>query len=82
MGTLEGVILIVAVLAVFGAIFFVARNETVKRKLLCPRTGALAEVEILRRYEEPNRPVKVRSCTLFANPREVTCAQDCLKIVS
>jgi hypothetical protein len=82
MDTVEGVVLIVAVLAVFGAIFFVARNETIKRKLLCPRTGALAEVEILRRYEEPNRAIKVRSCTLFPEPRKVTCEQDCLKIVS
>ena len=82
METVEAAVLILAVLAVFGAIFFVARNETIKRRLLCPRTGAMAEIEVLRRYEEPKRPIRVRSCTLFPDPRKVTCEQDCLKVVS
>jgi len=68
-----------AVLLLFALVYFVVRNEIVRRRLVCPRTGGVAEVEIVRRYEYPGREIRVRSCSLFADPRRVECEGDCLR---
>ena len=67
-----------AILLLFCAVYFTARNETVKRSLTCPRSGAVAEVEILQRYEGREKPLKVKSCSLFEDPKRIDCDQDCL----
>lgn len=79
MDIIEAAVVVGAVLAAFCAVFFVARNETVWRRVVCPRTGKDAEVSLVRRYEEPRRPVRIRSCDLFEDPRKVDCEQECLK---
>jgi len=80
METTEAWLLIVAVLVVFLALYLVVRNEIVRRRLICPRTGATADVELVRRSEGVNKPVRIRSCSLFADPKRVECDQDCLPI--
>ena len=78
METTEAWLLISAVLVVFFALYLVVRNEIVRRRLVCPRTGATAEVEVVRRSEGRHKPVRVRSCSLFADPKRVECEQDCI----
>jgi hypothetical protein len=68
-----------AVLLLFGIVYLAARNEVVRRKLVCPRTGGVADVEVVRRFEKPERAVRVRSCSRFADPRRVECAGECVK---
>ncbi|MHC4974177.1 MAG: hypothetical protein ACYTG3_17800 [Planctomycetota bacterium] len=66
------------VLVLFGLLYFIVRNEIVLRKVTCPRNGAVAEVEIVRRSDGRQQPLRVRSCSLFEEPRRLTCSQDCL----
>ena len=73
-----GLILIGAILVAFCAVYFVARNERIKRRVLCPRRRQLADIEVVRRYES-KEPVRVRMCSLFEEPERVNCPQDCLK---
>jgi hypothetical protein len=67
-----------AVLVLFGVVYLIARNEVVRRKLVCPRTGRVADVEFVRRFEDPEHGVRVKACSLFADPRHVTCSGECL----
>ena len=78
MNATEAWLLIGAVLVLFFSLYLVVRNEIVRRRLVCPRTGATADVEILRRSEGRHQPVRVRSCSLFDDPKRVDCEQDCL----
>lgn len=75
------IVVIAAVLVGFCAVYFAARNETVWRHVVCPLKGKPAEVEVVRRFEGRKKPVRIRSCDLLDDPRKVTCAQHCLKIV-
>ena len=72
-----------AVLIPISIVFIVAmilgRNELVKRRLACPRTGSAAEVELLRRSLRPSKLVRIESCSLLADPRRIDCGQECLK---
>ena len=77
METTEALLAIAAVLATFAAVYFVARNHIVRRNLVCPRTGATAEVELVRRSEGRRKPVRIRACSLFADRHRVDCEQDC-----
>lgn len=74
----EVLLLVLGVLVLFGLLYFVLRNEIVWRKVTCPRTGAAAEVEVVRRADGRHRPLRIHSCSLFDEPRRLTCAQDCL----
>lgn len=76
----SGLLLIGAILVAFCAVYFVARNERIRRRVLCPRRHQLADIEVVRRFES-KKPVRVRTCTLFDDPTRVNCPQDCLKIV-
>jgi len=67
-----------AVLLLFAIIYLVARNEIVRRRIVCPRLGSVAEVEVVRRFETPAHEIRVRSCSLFADPHHVECEGDCL----
>jgi hypothetical protein len=70
---------IVAVLLLFVILYFVARNEVVKRRVTCPRTGTTAEIDQIQRFEGEKRPVGVKRCDLLPDPDEVDCDEDCLK---
>ena len=74
----EVLLLVVGVLFLFGVLYFTLRNETVWRKVTCPSRGAAAEVEVVRRADGRRQPVRIRSCSLFDEPRQLTCEQDCL----
>ena len=71
-------LVIAAILALFSILYFTLRNEIVRRNVTCPRTGGSAEVEVVRRSEGPCKPVRIRSCSLFDEPRCIECSQDCL----
>ena len=58
---------------------FLGRNEVVRRKLRCPRTNTIANVDVVRGYCKPTESVRVKSCTLLPNPAKVDCDQRCLK---
>lgn len=75
----DSLYLVGAVLLLFAAVYLAARNEVVRKKLVCPRSGAVADVDVVRRSEKPEREIRVRSCSLFADPRRVECSGDCLK---
>jgi hypothetical protein len=72
-------LVVVAVLVVFALVFFAARNEIVRRRLKCPRTGTDADVSIKRRFEGNHRALRVTSCSLLADPTHVDCGQDCIR---
>jgi hypothetical protein len=74
----EVLLLVVAVLVLFGLLYFILRNEIVRRKVTCPRGGAAAEVEVVRRADGRQQTLRIRSCSLFDEPRHLTCEQDCL----
>ena len=67
-----------AVTAAFLALFFAMRNERVRRLLTCPLKNESAEVEIVQRYQKPDKPVCVKRCSLLADPTRVDCDQVCL----
>ena len=79
MGANDALWLIGGVAALFVVIFFVARNEIVKRRLTCPRTGEGADVLVKQRFEGDGKPVRVKACSLLDDPTEVDCEQDCIK---
>ena len=71
-----------ALLAIFGAYAltrYFGRNETVHGRLTCPRTGSVADVEVVQRYAQPDEPVRVKACSLLPRPTHVDCGQDCLR---
>ena len=80
METTEAWLVIGAVLVVFLALYLVVRNEVVRRRLDCPRSGSSAEVELVRRSDGDHKPVRIRTCSEFADPKRVECEQDCLRI--
>jgi len=71
-----------AVTAAFLALYFVMRNERVRRLLSCPHRHETAEVELVQRYQKPEKPVRVTRCSLLADPTHVDCGQDCIKHAS
>jgi hypothetical protein len=74
----EVLLLVVGVLVLFGLLYLVLRHEIVWRKVTCPRRGVDAEVEVVRRADGRQQPLRIRSCSLFDEPRRLTCEQDCL----
>ena len=71
-------LLLIPILALFSVLYFTLRNEVVWSNLACPLTGEQAEVEVVQRSEGRHKPVRIRSCSLFDEPRCVTCEQGCL----
>jgi len=68
-----------AVTAAFLVLFFLMRNERVRRVLFCPVKKVEAEVEIVQRYQDPGRALRVKSCNLLEDPQRVDCGQDCIR---
>jgi len=75
---MEVLLLVVGVLLLFGLLYFTLRFETVRRKVTCPRSGAAADVEVVRRSDGRQQPMRIRSCSLFDEPTRLECEQDCL----
>lgn len=65
-------------LIVLGALI-ITRNELTKRRLVCPHKGEAAEVEVQRRHFLPTDDVRVKSCDLLPDPKNVDCDQACMK---
>jgi hypothetical protein len=72
-------VVLIPISLLFLVALVLGRNEIVQRKLACPRAGSTAEVELLRRSLRPGKIVGVRSCSLLADPRKITCGRECLK---
>ena len=64
--------------AVFVVCLFLGRNELVRRRLKCPRTGTEANVDVVQRFRKSDKPVKVASCDLLSDSKKVDCGQGCL----
>jgi len=71
------------ILPVVALIFVLAvsfgRNQVVRRRLACPTRAREATIDVVQRYRKPDHPVRVRSCTLLADPQRVDCGQECLR---
>ena len=72
-----GLLLLAGLAVFFTTVLALGRNELVKRRLVCPRTGEEAKVDVVRRYEASD-PVRVHTCDLLPNPKKVDCDQRCL----
>jgi hypothetical protein len=73
----ETLLLIGGVLTLFVVVYFVARNEIVRRRLTCPRSGRIADVEVKRRFEK-DKDLHVKSCDQLEDPENVTCEEECI----
>ena len=74
-----GLIVAGAVLAYFAVMTILGRNEVVQYELTCPRTGTIAKTSIVQRYHRPDRPQRVKICSVLPNPEKVDCEQECLQ---
>jgi hypothetical protein len=63
----------------FLVLFPFMRNERVHRLLTCPRKNTPAKVELVQRYHNPSKPIRITSCNLLSDPKRVDCGQDCIK---
>lgn len=72
-------LVLIPITVVFLAAMIIGRNELVKRRLVCPRTGSTAEVELLRRSLLPSKLVGIKSCSLLPDPKKIDCGQHCLR---
>ena len=72
-------IVLLPIILIFSVAIFLGRNELVKRKLICPRKGIIADVGVVQRFQKPDKPVRVKHCNLLNDPKRVDCGQECLK---
>ena len=79
MTSIEALIVVACVVGLFVAIYFVARNVLLRRRLQCPYSGETADVQVLHRGEHGDgEALGVKSCSLLPDPAEVDCDQACL----
>ena len=71
-------IVLIPLTAIFVVGLFLGRNELRKRKLSCPRKREMADVDVIQRYDRPDKPVRVKSCDLLDDPNTVDCEEECL----
>jgi hypothetical protein len=69
---------LLAVTFVFVGLFAFMRNERIRRRLFCPLKKTTAEVDLVQRYHEPGRPIRIKTCDLLPNPKHVDCGQTCI----
>ena len=50
----------------------------VKRTLFCPWKKTSAQVEIVQRFQEPDKLVRVKACSLLTPRNRVDCDQACI----
>ena len=79
MDATTGFAALLAVTVAYALARWFGRNETVRGRLTCPRTGAVADVAVVQRYAQPDEPVRVAACSLLPRPDHVDCGQDCLR---
>lgn len=65
----------------FALVYSLGLNERVKLRLKCPTKGDSADVDVVRRYDGPKKPIRVKACSLLPRPNRVDCGQECLKHV-
>ena len=70
---------LLGIVLTFAVLFSFMRNERVRRLLACPLKETPAQVEVVQRYHQPAKPVRVKSCNLLSNPKRVDCGQACLQ---
>jgi len=68
---------LIPITAVFLGLLLLLRNETVWRRLFCPVYKIPADIEVVQRYQNSSKPVRVKSCSLL-NSKRVTCSQACI----
>ena len=70
---------VLAVLSIFFAlVYWLGRNELVKRHVACPRDRTSAEIDVVQRYARADKPVRITRCSRLPNPDKVDCGQECL----
>ncbi len=74
-----GLLVLLGITAVFGTMVWFGRNERVRQRRTCPRSGASAEVEVIQRYQNVEKPVRVERCDQLPDPARVDCDQKCLE---
>ena len=80
MTSIEALIVVACVVGLFVAIYFVARNVILRRRLQCPYSGEPADVQVLHRGEHGDgEALGVKSCSLLPDPDVVGCDQACLE---
>lgn len=72
-------IVLIPISLIFIGCVLAARHVLVRRRLLCPRTGTMADVSVLQRTHHPDTLVRVKRCSLLPNPKRVDCGQACLR---
>jgi hypothetical protein len=73
---------LIPITAVFAVSMLLARNELVRRALTCPLKHAEAEVDVVQRYDEPAKPIRVRACSLLPDSKRIACPQTCIHQVA
>ena len=77
---METLISLAAIVVLALVVYFAVRHTVVKRHLLCPREQKCVDVEQVRRgFHGEGKAVRVKSCTVFDDPKKVECDQECLK---
>lgn len=80
MDEIEALVTVAAILATFFAVYFLVRNDVVRRSVSCPLKGAQVDLEVLHRgFRGEGRPLRAKSCSAFGNPRKIECRQECLR---
>ncbi|MBI4602771.1 MAG: hypothetical protein HY721_12510 [Planctomycetes bacterium] len=70
---------IAAVLALFALLCVAGRNHCDRRNVTCPTRKRPVELLVLQRGCHPGgKALKVKSCSVFADPRRLECGQECL----
>jgi hypothetical protein len=70
---------LIPVSVIFLLALFAGFREVVRRRVWCPRDKTYAEVDVVQRYDHPERPVRIERCNLLADPDNVDCMQACIR---
>ena len=77
---MDTLISLAAIVGLAFVVYFAVRHTVVKRHLLCPREHKCVDVEQVRQgFHGEGKAVRVKTCTVFDDPKEIHCDQECLK---
>lgn len=79
MEPMDGLVVLGVLTLYFSVMYALGRNEVEKRELTCPHTGTTAHVDVVQRYRQRWRPVRVKSCDLLGDSERIDCEQGCLE---
>lgn len=71
-------LVLIPITVIFVVAMIVGRHILVHRKVTCPRTGTVAEIEVFESSWKPDKLVRVKSCDLLDDPKVVNCGQGCI----